>query len=283
MKFSVIIPVRNNRSELKELLETIEQQSYTEPFETIIVDQSDIKGEPLKVTRGPCQWFRMEGTGVARSRNLAFNHANGDYLVWADSDMRFKTDTLSNVDKITNDYPQYDAICGACINLEDGKPYLRYSYNQPQRINFDNYHCCLGVMVVKRSILSEVGLLDECLGTGGRYGGSEETDWVLRMLGHGCQLLYHPEHAVLHPRLDADKMQLREWVRRHYTYGMGRGAMLRKHSRIKPIWAIKHSLLALIKPAAGILIEILRLRGKQALRYAASIVGRLHGFLSYKP
>ena len=283
MKFSVIIPLRNNRSELKGLLNTIEQQSYAEPFETIIVDQSDNKEEPIQVSRGPCQWFCMEGTGAARSRNLAFTHANGDYLVWADVDVRFKIDTLKNIDRITEANPEYDAICGVYINLEDGKPYSRYSFDQPRRIDFENFDCCLGAMVVKRSILSEVGLLDECLGTGGRYGGSEESDWVLRMLAYGCKLLYHPEHAVLHPRLDPDKMPLREWIHRHYAYGMGRGAMLRKHLPIKPLWALKHSALALMKPGAGVLIEILRLRGRQSLRYAASIVGRLHGFVSYKP
>ena len=72
MKFSIVIPVRNNRSELLGLLQTIEQQSYAEPFETLIVDQSDIKEAPIEVSRGPCQWFRMEGVGLSRSRNLAF-------------------------------------------------------------------------------------------------------------------------------------------------------------------------------------------------------------------
>ena len=282
MKFSIIIPLRNNRSELKALLQTIEQQSYTEPFETIIVDQSDVKEAPLKVSRGPCLWFGMEGSGAARSRNLAFTHASGDYLIWADSDVLFKPNTLQNIDKITEDNPQYDTICGVNINLEDGKPYSRYAYDQPRRVNFGNYDCCGGAMVVKRALLSEIGLLDECLGTGGRYGGSEETDWILRMLEHDCKLLYHPEYTVLHPRLDPDKMSLREWVCKHYSYGMGRGAMLRKHLSIKPLWALKHLLLALIKPAAGVLIETLRLRGRQALRYAASIAGRLHGFVSYK-
>ena len=283
MKFSIVIPVRNNRSELIGLLQTIERQSYAKPFETLIVDQSDIKEAPIEVSRGPCRWLRMEGTGASRSRNLAFKNASGDYIVWADVDVRFKVDTLKNLDDITDTHPKYDAICGVYINLEDGKPYSRYSYSQPMLIDSRNYDCCLGAMVVKRTILSKVGLLDERLGTGVLYGSSEEADWVLRMLRHGCKLLYHPGHAVLHPRLDPDKMSLREWVHRHYSYGMGRGAMLRKHLRIKPAWALKNLALALSKPVAGILIEVLRLQGRQALRYTVSIIGRLHGFVSYKP
>ena len=37
-------------------------------------------------------------------------------------------------------------------------------------------------MAIKRTVLSKVGLLDEQLGTGTRYGSSEETDLVLRVL-----------------------------------------------------------------------------------------------------
>ena len=284
MKFSIVIPVRNNRSELISLLQTIEQQSYTEPFETLIVDQSDIKEAPIEVSRGPCQWFRMEGVGLSRSRNLAFKNASGDYVICADVDVRFKVDALKTLDGITNSHPEYDAICGICINIEDGKPYSRYSGFKPKDVNFRNYDCCLAsAMAIKRTVLSEVGLLDEHLGAGMRYGSSEETDLVLRILQHGGKLLYQPHYEVLHPSLKPEGMSLHAWTRKHYLYGMGRGAMLRKHLRIKPAWALKNLLLALSKPIAGILIEVLRLQGRQALRYTVSIIGRLHGFASYKP
>ena len=284
MKFSVVIPVRNNRSELMSLLQTIEQQSYAEPFETIIVDQSDIKEAPIEVSRGPCRWFRMEGTGASRSRNLAIKHATGDYLVWVDANARFKKHTLYRLDQITEDNPDYDVICGICLNVEDGKPYSRYSGPKPEGVNFRNYDCCLAsAMAIRRTVLSEVGLLDEHLGTGTRYGSSEETDLVLRILQHGGSLLYQPHYEVLHPSLKPEGMSLHAWIRKHYLYGMGRGAMLRKHLRIKPAWALKNLALALSRPAAGILIEILRLQGRQALRYTVSIIGRLHGFVSYKP
>ena len=138
-------------------------------------------------------------------------------------------------------------------------------------------------MTIKRTVLSEVGLLDEHLGAGMRYGSSEETDLVLRILQHGGRLLYQPRYEVLHPSLKPHKMSLHAWTRKHYLYGMGRGAMLRKHLRIKPAWALKNLALALSKPAAGILIEVLRLQGRQALRYTVSIIGRLRGFVSYKP
>ena len=284
MKFSVIIPLRNNRSDLTALLKTLEQQSYTEPFETIIVDQSDIKEEPIKISRSPCRWLHMDGRGASRSRNTAMKHATGDYLIWVDANARFKKHALQNLNRITDDNPDYDVICGICLNIEDAKPYSRYSGSKPTRVNFKNYDCCLAsAMAIKRTILTKVGLLDEGLGTGTRYGSSEETDLVLRILEYGGRLLYQPDYEVLHPRLDPERMSLRAWTIKHYSYGMGRGAMLRKHLKIKPTWALTHLTLALLKPIAGVLIEILRLQGRQALRYAVSIVGRLHGFVSYKP
>ncbi len=284
MKFSVIIPMRNNRLELIELLKTLEQQSYTVPFETIIVDQSDIKEAPVEILRGPYQWLRMEGTGAARSRNMAIKHASGNYLILVDANARFKKHTLQRLEEITEENPDYDVICGACLNTEDNLYYSRYSYSKPQRVNFDNYDCCLGsAMAIKQAILSRVGLFDENLGTGTPYGSSEETDLVLRILESGGKLLYQPCYEILHPCLSPKKMSLRSWISRHYRYGMGRGAMLRKYLHIKPMWAVKHLMLSLLKPAAGVLMEFLRLQGRQALRYAVSIIGRLYGFVSYKP
>ena len=283
MKFSIIIPMRNNRAELMALLKTLERQSYTEYFETIIVDQSDIKEAPVEISRGSCRWLHMEGTGAACSRNMAIKHAGGDYLILVDANARFKDHMLQTLDRITSENPDYDVICGICLNMEDGMPYSRYSGPEPERVNFENYDCCLGsAMAIKQTILSRVGLLDENLGTGTRYGGSEETDLVLRILEDGGKLLYQPDYKVLHPRLSSEQMSLYSWIDRHYRYGMGRGAMLRKHLQIRPIWVLRHLILALLKPAAGIFMEILRLQGRQALRYTASIIGRLHGFISYK-
>lgn len=283
MKFSIIIPTRNNRTDLALLLDSIEKQSYVNSFETIVVDQSDTPESEIQVSRGPCQWLRMSGTGVARSRNLAIRQASGIYLVLVDANAQFRIDTLQRLDQITQEYPHYAAICGNVINIEDQQPYSRYTFANPRPVNFRNYDCCLAsAMVIKREALESIGLLDERLGTGARYGGSEETDLVLRLLAGGEALLYHPRYEVLHPALHPDQMSLKAWLGRHYSYGVGRGAMLAKHFRLKPWWAIGQLGLALLKPLAGVGVELLRLQGRQALRYVASILGRLHGFVSYR-
>lgn len=283
MKFSIIIPVLNNHPDLVELLKTLEQQDYTESFETVIVDQSDIKEAPVEVSCGPCQWLHMKGRGAARSRNMAIRQAHGDWLVLVDANARFKKNTLQQLDRIIGDNPDYDVICGICLNMEDGKPYSYYSDFRVKQVNFENYDCCLAsAMAIKRETLSVVGLFDEDLGTGARYGGSEETDLVLRILENGGKLLYQPWYQVLHPRLSHKNMSLHSWICRHYNYGLGRGAMLRKHVQIKPMWTFKHGILALARPAAGVLMGILSFRIYHVLRYAASIIGRLYGFISYR-
>ena len=283
MKFSIIIPTRNNRDDLALLLKSIEKQSYTDEFETLVVDQSDIHESEIHPTRGSCRWFRMAGSGVSRARNLAIRHARGDYLVWVDANAQLRADSLQKLDKIIEEHPHHTAICGTVVNKENGKPYSRYSFSRPRAVDFKNYDCCLAsAMVIKRQALEKVGLLDERLGTGTRYGGSEETDLVLRLLDYGEPLLYHPRYQVIHPALDADSMSLRVWLCRHYSYGLGRGAMLAKHFRAKPLWACGQLGLALLKPLVGVGIELLRLQGRQAMRYAVSIIGRLYGFLSYR-
>ena len=65
-------------------------------------------------------------------------------------------------------------------------------------------------------------------------------------------------------------MSLHAWTRKHYLYGMGRGAMLRKYLRIKPVWTLKNLALALSKPVAGILIE-----GREIARTTGSALYRI--------
>jgi glycosyltransferase involved in cell wall biosynthesis len=89
MKFSVIIPVFNRPDEVKELLESLARQTYTR-FEVIIVE--DGSSVPCKDivdsyrNQLEIRYFTKPNSGPGPTRNFGADQAEGDYLVFFDSD-----------------------------------------------------------------------------------------------------------------------------------------------------------------------------------------------------
>jgi glycosyltransferase involved in cell wall biosynthesis len=88
-QFSVVIPVYNRPYEVKEILSSLESQSFKN-FEVIVVeDGSSVRCEgivdafrdQLKIA-----YFYKPNSGPGPSRNYGFEHAQGDYFVVFDSD-----------------------------------------------------------------------------------------------------------------------------------------------------------------------------------------------------
>ena len=87
--FSVIIPVYNRPQEVEELLESLSMQKKG-VFETIIVeDGSSEKCEEVckKFSSAvPCRYYYKENGGPAEARNFGASKANGQWLLFFDSD-----------------------------------------------------------------------------------------------------------------------------------------------------------------------------------------------------
>ena len=89
IRFSVIIPVFNRPDELRELLSSLREQTYTN-FEVIVVeDGSKLKADGVVAeftNQLDIRYFFKENSGQGFTRNYGFKQANGDYFVIFDSD-----------------------------------------------------------------------------------------------------------------------------------------------------------------------------------------------------
>lgn len=90
-RFSVIVPVHNVRGFLRECLDSVLRQSYTD-LEVIAVDDCspDGSGEILDAYAALDPRVRVlhlpENVGLGRARNAGMPHATGDFLLFLDSD-----------------------------------------------------------------------------------------------------------------------------------------------------------------------------------------------------
>jgi glycosyltransferase involved in cell wall biosynthesis len=89
MQFSIIVPVYNRPDEVRELLESLTEQTYTE-FEVLIIEDGSTKTCKNIVrsfeTKLTVSYYYKENSGQGFSRNYGFERANGNYFVVFDSD-----------------------------------------------------------------------------------------------------------------------------------------------------------------------------------------------------
>lgn len=86
-RFSVIIPTYNRCELLQEALASVWAQTFTD-YEVIVVDDGSTDGtwEYLQSLGSRVRAFGQQNAGPGAARNLAAQHASGDYLAFLDSD-----------------------------------------------------------------------------------------------------------------------------------------------------------------------------------------------------
>ncbi len=103
MYFTVIVPVYNRPDEVHDLLTSLAKQTYTKPYEVLIVEDGstlDCKNEAkmfedfLNIS-----YYYKENSGPGDSRNYAMKRAKGDYFLILDSDCILPDNYLEEVDK----------------------------------------------------------------------------------------------------------------------------------------------------------------------------------------
>ena len=108
MKFSVIIPVYNRPDEVDELLSSLTLQNFSD-YEIIIVEDGSkipCKSVVEKYAKSiPINYFTKENSGPAETRNFGAKHANGEFLIFFDSDCIIPPEYFAEVEKEQKDNP----------------------------------------------------------------------------------------------------------------------------------------------------------------------------------
>ncbi|MDJ1496524.1 glycosyltransferase [Cytophagaceae bacterium DM2B3-1] len=113
-KYSIIIPLYNRPDEIRELLESLTKQIYTN-FEVLVIEDGS-KNDAKEIVasfadRLEVRYFFKENSGQGFTRNFGFEHATGDYFIIFDSDCIIPTHYLAAVEKDLNAYG-YDLYGG---------------------------------------------------------------------------------------------------------------------------------------------------------------------------
>jgi glycosyltransferase involved in cell wall biosynthesis len=222
--YSVIIPLYNRPSEIKDLLTSLVQQSLGD-FEVIIVeDGSEIESkhvvkefeEQLRV-----RYLFQENTGPALARNYGADHAQGEFLIFFDSDCIIPEHYFRELDEVISG-SAIDAF-GGPDSASEHSSYIQKAINYSMTSFFttggirggdksmEKFKPRSFNMGVKKNVYEAVrGFRDL------RFG--EDIDLSLRLEQEGFNIKLIPSAWVYHQR----RTNFRQFFKQTFNSGMAR-------------------------------------------------------------
>ena len=100
-KVTIVVPVYNTKKYLKECVQSLTEQTYAD-IEILLVDDGSTDGssdlcDTLATTDERIRVIHKENGGAATARNLGIDEADGEYLMFLDSDDWLDTDTVDTL------------------------------------------------------------------------------------------------------------------------------------------------------------------------------------------
>ncbi|MCL5246183.1 glycosyltransferase [Cellulophaga sp. 20_2_10] len=204
--FSFIVPVYNRPNEIGELLESLEKQTYTKPYEIVIVEDGSTISSEEEVARFstlPISYYKKENSGPGDSRNYGMRKAKGNYFIVLDSDCILP--------------PQYLATAEASLQAEyvdcyGGPDAAHESFSTVQKaINYamTSFLTTGGIRGGKKAVDKfqprsfNMGISKVAFEKTGGYGNihpGEDPDLTIRIWNNGFKTKLIPEAYVYHKR-----------------------------------------------------------------------------------
>lgn len=184
--FSVIIPVFNKESFLKETINSVLAQSFTD-FELILVnDGSTDKSAAIIKTLNDerIRYFETENGGASVARNFGIDQATATYITFLDADDYWYPDFLQEMFLSIKRYPLEKIFAGAIeIEMPEKVFPAQYSIEKKPEAQIVNYFdasvrttaICTSCAVFDKSIFGEIGNFDTTIRSG------QDTDLWIRM------------------------------------------------------------------------------------------------------
>lgn len=231
---SLVLATFGRVDDVSRLIDSLIRQT-DKRFELIVADQNrDDRVLPF-VTRAAeaglqVHHLRLEVPNLSAARNAGIAQARGMWAAFPDDDCWYDTQTVAH---LLEGLTRQPAWSGCVMNWEEQS---RHRASPPDGapldlaawMDFKGGDASSITLVLRTSMLRDIGGFDEGMGVGQWFGAGEETDLVLRALQAGHTLGRLPQAVVHHRFHAASRPDVRRW-RDALRRGRGTGALYVRH------------------------------------------------------
>ncbi len=282
---SIVISTRGKSWEiLSKTLDSIISSTFRD-YEIVLVDQNNNDEIKKKISGSPIYkdiiYIPSDEEGLSRGRNKGFRHSKGKWLIFFDDDAILPEDAFQSIAQTltgTKDDPRI--FYGNVLTLETGQPYIKRTVLTGEKVNLLSFDTVCSIsLIFSRGALQSVGGFDEELGAGTKLGAGEETDIVFRAMRKGIEIRSLKDFTVYHPEAEASID-----LGKRRSYGMGLGAVYRKHIFSSPYYFIALGIKFICEMMLRVILIIIN-SGSPLLRgyHSAYLAGFVKGLFTKRP
>jgi GT2 family glycosyltransferase len=271
--FDLVVATVGRVRELERLLDSLEGQTHR-GFRILLVDQNEDDQLSEILSRHPVleiEYLRAT-PGLSRARNAGLSCVRADLVACPDDDCVYPADLLERVARRFVADPRMDGLTGRAADFT-GRSTSSWPHEPAHLTRANVWYRALSItMFLRTTLIHAVGQFDEQLGLGsGRpWSSGEETDYLVRAIDAGQQIVYDPDVVVLHHEKTFSPGALRSAGARE---GASIGYILRKHRY--PRSTVGRML---IRPLGGALLALARRDPARAGFHLSTLRGRVLGY-----
>ena len=242
MHISLILGTLNRVKEIGCFFRSLKAQIHTD-FDVILVDQNpDTRLVELVTTyrqHFPILHLRQREKGLSRARNVGRQHVSGQIVAFPDDDSVYPPNTLAHVAHFMANEPTQDCVVARIFALDkDVNAYGESGGDDhSSAVNYWKGYM-VGIshaMFFRAHVIQALDFDDKMgVGSGTPWGANEDTDYMFRCLNAGYNVYYDATLIVRHPT-PAAIANYRQRIRREFSYGLGNGYVIGKHTLPAPL------------------------------------------------
>lgn len=144
---------------------------------------------------------QIEGKGLSRNRNNSIAMADGDVVILADDDVRYRPEWIDMVIRVFEADGELDVACFK-ISTPKGDPEYKEYCEQAYLLNDETHHYISTLEIVFRlsAIKANNIVFDERFGLGSKLNSfGEESVFIHDCIKAGLKVKYFPKYLVEHP------------------------------------------------------------------------------------
>ncbi len=231
-KVTIGICVKNAEKGIKECIDSVLNQTYPKELMQIVVVDGQSKDKTLTIVADSTsnagievEMYSDKGMGLGAARQIAVDHANGEYIAFVDGDVQIFDNFLEEHVKFMEENP--------FVGIAFGRPMCKEGplfstvrnlqhYVQGELIGND-------ATIYRSEALRQVGGFDLHI-----KGAAEDKDLISRIKGKGWQISTNEKARFYHD----SRGNVREFLSEQEWFGYGDHYFSHKHRNSQPAWSV---------------------------------------------